>query len=173
MGQARYFARRGLVQSWCTIDVWFGEHMRSNICQDIHLHHLCCVKNSLAWGTFIMPVNAEEIISVLCKKRVRLRSQLRRDQFVDSIVQYNRPNQHNELLALLPPRKHWPRPPKSLRKKYSDHDALLFKSLTKYVTQQYDDTSCSYAWKNNLTHFIKNCIARTCRHSSCKVLFAY
>ncbi len=102
-------------------------------------------------------INEKNIITLLCRKRVKLRQKNRQDNFINSISSINASPSNMELLNILPPRKYWPRPSKKMRIACIDYDSMYSKYLSFYVMRQYGDPSVNYTWKDNLKKFIENC----------------
>jgi hypothetical protein len=101
------------------------------------------------------------MVAQLCRKRIAHARKNRRDQFparaagVHDSERADDPKQH-ELQALLPPRRHWPRARRRIRRESEDRSATTAKTLAEHVLRVLSENAGAYPWVKRLRRFLNS-----------------
>ncbi len=101
------------------------------------------------------------MVALLCRKRIALARKNRRDQFparaagVHDSERADDPKQ-DELQGLLPPRRHWPRARRRIRRESEDRSATTAKTLAQHVLRVLEKSADAYPWVKRLRRFLNS-----------------
>lgn len=103
--------------------------------------------------TFESYFTYERIVTAIARKRIAASRKTRRDIFFRTASDSSATRKLPELYGLMPPRQHWPRPPK-LQRDHGDPSQAHIKSLARYASRVSLDPATRFQWAIELRGFV-------------------
>ncbi len=113
-----------------------------------------------------IPLDLEEyfsdasLVAKLCRKRVDRARVNRREQFISKVSGHSFKKQSDELLEMMPPRRHWSRPTRKERRNSEHLPTVITQALKRQVLRELSRSKPRYPWVENLRVFLDKCRER-------------